>query len=95
MHVITKKRIKEAITLFPESINALFGWYQVISKNSIRNFAELKKLFGSVDKVGSLYVFDIGGNKVRLIASIHFNRQRIYIRHILDHTDYNKEQWKK
>lgn len=80
MHVITKKRIKEAKIIFPESGSALDGWYQVISKNQFKNFAELKKFFGNVDKVGVLYVFDIGGNKVRLIASIHFNRQRVYIR---------------
>ncbi len=91
MRVITKKRIKEAKLLFPESENALDGWYQVISKNKVRNFAELKKLFGSVDKVDSLYVFDIGGNKIRLIASIHFNRQHVYIRHILNHKDYDKK----
>lgn len=95
MHVITKKRIKEAKILFSESANSLDGWYQVISKNNFKNFAELKKLFNSVDRVGDLYVFDIGGNKVRLIASIHFNRQHVYIRYILNHKNYDKGQWKK
>lgn len=95
MRIITKKRIKEAMELFPESANSLNGWYQIISKNSFNNFAELKKIFGSVDKVNSLYVFDIGGNKVRLIVSIHFNRQRVYIRHVLNHKDYDKGLWKK
>ncbi len=95
MHVITKKRIKEARLLFPESASSLEGWYQVISKNNFKNFSELKKFFSSIDKVDNLYVFDIGGNKVRLIASIHFNRQRIYIRYILNHADYDKGKWKK
>lgn len=95
MHVITKKRIKEAKLLFPEVANALDGWYQAISKNKLANFAELKQLFTAVDKVGHLYVFDIGGNKIRLIASIHFNRQRIYIRNILNHKDYDMGKWKK
>ena len=94
MHVITKKRIKEAKILFKESASSLDGWYQVISNNSFKNFAELKKFFRSVDKVDNLYVFDIGGNKVRLIASIHFDRQRIYIRHILNHNEYARGQWK-
>lgn len=94
MHVIAKKRVQEAQLLFPESKSSLDGWYQVISKNNFKSFAELKKFFSSVDKVGSLYVFDVGGNKIRLIASIHFNRQRIYIRHILNHKDYDKGQWK-
>lgn len=95
MHVITKKRIKEAKILFPESASSLDGWYRVISKNKFRSFAELKALFNSVDKVGNFYVFDIGGNKIRLIAVIHFDRQRIYIRKILDHKSYDKNSGKR
>jgi len=54
------------------------------------------KSFNSVDvdKVESSYVFDIGGNKLRLIANIHFNRQKIYIRHVLTHKEYDKGDWK-
>lgn len=95
MRVITKKRIKESKRLFPESESAIEGWYQVISKNYFKNFSELKQFFNGVDKVGDLYVFDIGGNKIRLIASIHFNRQHIYIRNILNHKEYDKGNWKK
>jgi mRNA interferase HigB len=47
-----------------------------------------------VDKVKDLYVFDIGGNKLRLIATIHFDRQRIYIRHVLSHKEYDMRYWK-
>ena len=93
MHVITKKRIKEAMQLFPHSANSLEGWLKIISRNHFKNFAEIKNTFGSVDKVGALTVFDIGGNKVRLIASIHFNRQRVYIRRILSHADYDQNNW--
>lgn len=94
MHVITKKRIKEAITLYPESKSSLMGWYQVISKNNFKNFTELKKMFNHVDKVGPLFVFDIGGNKIRLIASIHFNTQSVYIRYILNHKKYDLGKWR-
>ena len=45
-------------------------------------------------KIGNLYIFDLGGNKLRLIASIHFNRQKIYIRHILTHKEYDKGDWR-
>jgi mRNA interferase HigB len=47
-----------------------------------------------VDKVGDLYVFNVGGNKLRIIAAIHFNRQKLYIRTILPHWEYDLEQWK-
>lgn len=60
-----------------------------------RDFAELRLSFGSVDKVGKLFVFDIGGNKLRLIAAIHFNSGKVFIRHILSHADYDRNHWKR
>lgn len=94
MHIITKKRIEEARVSHPECETAMLGWYKIMKNNEFKNYAELKASFNSVDKVGTLYVFDIGGNKLRLIASIHFNRKRLYIRHILTHKDYDKGAWR-
>lgn len=94
MHVITQQRIWEAKKKYPEVVSALDGWYRVIKRNRFANFSELKKSFNNIDKVGSLYVFDIGGNKLKLIANIHFDRQKIYIRYILTHKEYSKGKWK-
>ena len=94
MRIISKKRLQQAKGLFPESASALEGWYRIMNKNDFKDHSDLKSTFGSVDKVDSLYVFNIGGNKIRLISSIHFNRQRLYIRHILSHKDYDKAKWK-
>lgn len=94
MHIITQQRIWEAQKKHPEVASALDGWYRVMKQNKFNNFSELKRCFNSVDKVGSVYVFDIGGNKLRLIANIHFNRQKIYIRHVLTHKEYDKGNWK-
>lgn len=95
MHVITQKRIWEAKKLYPQAANALDGWYRLMTKNLFANFAELKNVFRNVDIVGNLFIFDIGGNKLRLIANIHFNRQKIYIRYILNHKEYDQNHWKK
>ena len=94
MHIITQKRIWDAKKKHPASASALDGWYRIIKKNQFGNFAALKKSFNSVDKVGDLYVFDIGGNKLRLISTIHFHRQKVYIRHILTHHQYDQDDWK-
>lgn len=93
MHIITQKRIWEAKKKYIAHANVLDGWYRIMRKNHFNNFAELKQVFGSVDKVGDLYVFNVGGNKLRLIANVHFNRQKIYIRHVLTHKEYDKNQW--
>lgn len=94
MHIITKKRIIEAKRKHFNCAAALDGWFKVVEKNTFTSFADLKKTFNTVDKVNKLFVFDIGGNKLRLIASIHFNRQKIYIRHILTHKEYDTGKWR-
>ena len=51
-------------------------------------------LFPSTDKVGDVFVFDIAGNKLRLIAAIHFNKGRVFIRAVLTHKEYDQGGWK-
>jgi len=58
------------------------------------NYAELRETFPSADQVGKLTVFNIGGNNIRLIAAIHYNRKKIYIRAVLTHTEYDEQRWK-
>jgi mRNA interferase HigB len=95
MHVITHSRIVEAQTRFPGCATALDWWYRAMKRGRFENFAGLRAAFGSVDKVGPLYVFDVGGNKLRLVAAVHFNTGRVFIRNVLTHAEYDGEQWKR
>ncbi len=65
-----------------------------VEKGSFANFAELRAVFPAVDKVGDRYVFNIGGNKFRLVAAIDFFRRTMWIKAVLTHGDYDKEAWK-
>ena len=94
MHIITRKRIVEAAVQHPECASALNGWYQVMHRAEVTCFADVKRIFNSVDRVGKLFVFDVGGNKLRLIAAIHFNTGKVFIRAVLTHREYDKNQWK-
>ena len=94
MHVITRRRLNEFAEKYPETKNALAHWYHVIKQNDFASFAELKDLFSTADKVGKLTVFNIGGNKIRLIAAIHYNRKKVYIRAVLTHKEYDTGNWK-
>ena len=51
-------------------------------------------MFASADQVGKMTVFNIGGNKIRLIAAIHYNRKKVYVRAVLTHGDYDLGKWK-
>jgi mRNA interferase HigB len=94
MHVITRKRLNEFADKYPESKTALAQWYHLAKHNDFSNLAELRRIFPSADSVGKLTVFNIGGNKVRLIAAIHYNRKKIYIRAVLTHAEYDEGKWK-
>ena len=94
MHLISRKTLRTFWQQHPDSKTALERWSQIIEKNNFDSFTQLKATFKSADQVGKLTVFNIGGNKYRLIAAIHFNRHKVYIRHILTHAEYDKDNWK-
>jgi mRNA interferase HigB len=95
MHVITRKRIHEFSALHPDSKGALTAWYAIVNRTKYKSFNELRRTFPSADLVGNKIVFNIGGNKYRLVTAIHFNRGKVYIRHILTHAEYDRGGWKK
>ena len=95
MHVITRKRIDEFIALHPESRSPLSAWFAIVEKTQFKSFAGLRMTFAKADLVGDKVVFNIGGNRYRLIAAVHFNRGKLFIRDILTHAEYDRGGWKK
>lgn len=94
MHIITRKRLNDFAKQHPDTAQALANWYQEMKKGDFNSIAELRQVFPSADKVGKLTVFNVGGNKVRLIAAIHYNRRKVYIRAVLTHAEYDRGNWK-
>ena len=95
MHIISHKALRQFWQKHPDSKNSLSRWYKIVQRTDFNSFNVLRLTFPSADKVDDLFIFNIGGNKYRLITSIHFNRKKMYIRHILTHHDYDKGAWKK
>ena len=57
-------------------------------------FGGFRKMFASADPVNRWTVFNIKGNRYRLITEINYRFQRIYIRHVLTHAEYSRGKWK-
>lgn len=94
MHVISQKPLREFWTKHPDSETALVRWFKIMQRTDFDTFDDLRATFPSADQVGDWIVFNIGGNKYRLIASIHFNRGKVYVRHVLTHEQYSRGVWK-
>lgn len=95
MHVISRKALVVFWERYPDSKEPLLRWYKVVGKSEFTSFESLRATFPSADKVNDWIVFNIGGNKYRLIALIHFNRGRLYIRHVLTHKEHDRGEWKR
>jgi mRNA interferase HigB len=95
MRIISKKKLMEFWQKHPQSEIPLNDWYKIVSRNSYKNLVEIRGTFPSADWVGNLLVFNISGNKYRLITAVHFNTGTVYIRDVLSHAEYDKGKWKK
>lgn len=94
MHVISRKRLNQFAEQHPEAKASLVHWYQLMKRRDFANFVDLRTVFPTADQVGKLTVFNVGGNKVSLIAAIHYNRRKVYIRAVLTHSEYDEQRWK-
>ena len=71
----------------------LTSWYKITLASQFKDFNDLKKSFGQVDYVESRYIFNIGSG-YRLVVAIHFNTQKVFIRDVLTHAEYDRGKWK-
>ena len=91
MHVISYKRINEFIKDHPDSAVKLVRWYKWMKRGKFQSLNEIKRKFSGVDYIGNeRYVFNISGNKYRLVAVIFLSTQIVLIRFIGTHAEYDK-----
>ncbi|MDP2809982.1 MAG: type II toxin-antitoxin system HigB family toxin [Rhodocyclaceae bacterium] len=94
MKLISNRALREFAARHPDAQAPLQDFRKLVERADYRNFAALRATFASVDKVGSRYVFNIGGNKYRLVAAIAYSVQALWIKAVLTHAEYDKEEWK-
>jgi mRNA interferase HigB len=94
MHIITKKTLRDFYLKSPSAKIPLLTWFKLCKKTEWKNLAEVKETFPHADLVGECIVFNVGGNKYRLITKINFRAKIIYIRFILTHKEYDQDKWK-
>lgn len=90
MHIISRKALLEFWTVHPPAKEPMAAWYKVVCGATFANFAAVRSVFNSADKVGRFTVFNVGGEGYRVVVAIHFNRQKLYIRHVFTHAQYDR-----
>jgi mRNA interferase HigB len=98
VNVLAPRTLRAFVERYPEADEPLRDWYNHLRRIEPQHFAELKTHFNSVDAARTkedliVFIFDIGGNKYRVVCSINFNSSIAYIKLILTHDEYT--QWNK
>jgi mRNA interferase HigB len=94
MRIISRRTLLIFCENNPEAYRPLDRWYRVMKSARYQSFSELKQAFRSADVYKEQTIFDIGGNKYRLIAELRYAIQTVYIQCVLTHQDYDKGDWK-
>ncbi|MGI8639226.1 MAG: type II toxin-antitoxin system HigB family toxin [Pyrinomonadaceae bacterium] len=94
MHIITKRTLRKFWEKHPEAENPLRSWYKVADKTDWENMVDVRKDFPHADFAGICTIFNIGGNKYRLITKISYRTRKIFVRFVLTHAEYNKGIYK-
>jgi mRNA interferase HigB len=93
MHVISRKPFEDAMKKYPNDANAIATVYRILKLGSFTNPEQLRAVFKSLDNFkyrDKWWVIDIGGNNLRLLAFIEFKHQRLYVKHIITHAEYEE-----
>ena len=94
MKLISNKALRDFSACHPDAEGPLQAFRQLIEKGHYPHFAALRATFRGVDKDGERYVFNIGGNKYRLVAALDFARGMLWVKAVLTHAEYDKGAWK-
>ena len=91
MHVITRSRLQEFWRRYPDAEPSLRSWLAMMRRKHYAGPHEVRRDFASASFLGHWRtVFNISGNKYRLITDVRYDLGRVYIRDILTHQEYTR-----
>jgi mRNA interferase HigB len=94
MHVISRKKLREFWAVHPEARTSLDAWYKKLKREEFTTFADVKAVFPQADTFKRFAIFDVGGNKYRIVAEINYTTGQVFLRHALTYAEYTKGRWK-
>ena len=95
MKLLGRDKVAAFTKGYPDSESSLNAWAQNIERNEFRHFHDLRNTFRSADYVKPYTVFEIAGNKYRLISIVEYTLKTVFVKEILKHQEYEKGKWRK
>jgi mRNA interferase HigB len=93
--IISKSRLREFWEVCSDAKTPLEAWYKHVENADWTMTSDVKADYGAVDFVGNCAVFNIGGNKYRLIARIIYHIHKVFVLRVMTHHEYDTTNWEK
>jgi mRNA interferase HigB len=94
LRIISRRRLREFSAKHADADVPLNAWYAIVRGRSYQTPHEIREDFPRASFLGRWRtVFDIGGNKYRLVADVRYDLQRVYVREVLTHDEYDRRSW--
>lgn len=94
MRIISERTLRQFTETNASSRSSINEWIRIVRAADWSNFADIKRTFNSADICRQCVVFNVGGNKFRVIAKIAFRIKVVFIRKILTDRDYDQNAWR-
>lgn len=94
VHVVSRKALRDFAAAHADAGQALDDWFHVARRATWWSLEDVRRMYPQADFVGGLTVFNVKGNRYRLITRINYRLQRVYIRAVLTHAEYDRGDWK-
>ena len=92
MHIITRTRLTIFGLAHPDAAQQLRDWARIIRRKRYHSHLELRSDFPRADFIGPhKVVFDICGNRYRLVVDMRYDLGRVYVRHVVTHQEYDRQ----
>ncbi len=94
MHLISAGKLKQIASKYPDVTKNIQAFCKTIKKAQWKNLLDTQKIYRDAEAVENFTVFNIKGNKYRLIIDIDYEEQIAYFKYFLTHSEYDREKWK-
>ena len=95
MNVVSKPGLKKLIKKHPQAEPGLLVWHKLARTAKWNNLEDVRRDFPSADMAGSVLIFNVLHNELRLITVAFFKAQRVYVKALLTHKEYDRKEWMK
>ena len=93
--MINRQAVRRMMKEHSDTAAALDAWWKATKAARWRHLGECRRSMATADQVGRCLIFDILGNSYRLITVVSWRNQRIYVKALFTHREYERDTWHK